>query len=88
MKQLITLLLSYQKSVHSILHLFGSQCSSVNIQTGRTTGVQFPGGAMMGYFSVRHRVHTGLRGPRSLLSIHWVPGVNHLLLSSAEVKNA
>jgi hypothetical protein len=27
--------------------------------TGWTSGVQFPAGAVMGFFSLRHRIHTG-----------------------------
>jgi len=31
----------------------------VSKATGLATGVQFPAGAVMGYFSLRHRIQTG-----------------------------
>jgi len=39
-----------------------------------TTGVQFPAGAVMGFFSLLHRIQTGSGDPPA--SFQWVPGVN------------
>jgi hypothetical protein len=35
---------------------------------GWTTGVQFPAGAVMVFFSLRHRIQTGSGAPPTLLS--------------------
>jgi hypothetical protein len=36
--------------------------------TGWTTGVRFPAGAILGCFSLRHRIKTDRGGPHSFLS--------------------
>jgi hypothetical protein len=76
-----------------------SRSSSASVvTTGRTTGVQFPAGAITGFFSLRHRVQTSSGAqPASIQQIQedFTPEVkrpgreaDHSPPSSAEVKNA